>query len=44
MHNNKQNIRLKQKRKLRHLTLIKNNKLRTLNYKKKTAVSYEQIR
>lgn len=33
MPNKKQNIRLKQKRKLRHLTLIKKNKLRTLNYK-----------
>ena len=33
MPNKKQNIRLKQKRKLRHLTLIKKNKLQTLNYK-----------
>lgn len=33
MHKKKQNFRLKQKKKLRHLALIKNNKLKTLNYK-----------
>lgn len=33
MPNKNQNIRIAQKRKLRHLTLIKTNKLRNLNYK-----------